>query len=123
MHSAPFSNLASVANKFQDCPASNFDSFETCKENLCGIQDEDFDGRFESSQVRRRVWMPNMNEAGDGRIGSGHPMRYEFNGPLGDFDDRLQHHQQQYPPSLHQHSGGGLMRRGASRNRIRRGAY
>uniref|UniRef100_A0A915PM59 Anaphase-promoting complex subunit 4 WD40 domain-containing protein n=1 Tax=Setaria digitata TaxID=48799 RepID=A0A915PM59_9BILA len=88
-------------------------------------QDEDFDGRFEGSQVRRRVWMPNMNEAGDGRIGPGQsmPMRYEFNCPVGDFDDRLQHHQQQYPPYLHQHSGGGLVRRGASRNRIRRGAY
>uniref|UniRef100_A0A1I8EPL5 WD_REPEATS_REGION domain-containing protein n=1 Tax=Wuchereria bancrofti TaxID=6293 RepID=A0A1I8EPL5_WUCBA len=86
-------------------------------------QDEDFDGRFEGSQVRRRVWMPNMNEAGDGRIGLGQsvPMRYEFNCPVSDFDDRLQH--QQYPPYLHQHTGGGLVRRGASRNRIRRGAY
>ncbi|EFO26718.1 hypothetical protein LOAG_01769 [Loa loa] len=88
-------------------------------------QDEDFDGRFEGSQVRRRVWMPNMNETGDGRVGPGQsiPMRYEFNCPAGDFDDRLQHHQQQYPPYLHQHSGGGLVRRGASRNRIHRGAY
>ncbi|KAK6102782.1 WD domain G-beta repeat family protein [Brugia pahangi] len=87
-------------------------------------QDEDFDGRFEGSQVRRRVWMPNMNETGDGRIGLGQsvPMRYEFNCPVSDFDDRLQH-QQQYPPYLHQHTGGGLVRRGASRNRIRRGAY
>ncbi|CAG9530980.1 unnamed protein product [Cercopithifilaria johnstoni] len=88
-------------------------------------QDEDFDGRFEGSQVRRRVWMPNMSEAGDGRTGPGQslPVRYEFNCPVGDFDDRLQHHQQQYPSYLHQHAGGGLVRRGTSRNRIRRGAY
>ncbi|VDK69665.1 unnamed protein product [Litomosoides sigmodontis] len=88
-------------------------------------QDEDFDGRFEGSQVRRRVWMPNVNEAGDGRAGPGQslPMRYEFNCPVGDFDDRLQHHQQQYSSYPHQHTGGGLVRRGTSRNRIRRGAY
>ncbi|KAM3719956.1 pre-mRNA 3' end processing protein [Dirofilaria immitis] len=88
-------------------------------------QDEDFDSHFDGNQVRRRVWMPNMNDTGDGRVGPGQsiPMRYEFNCPVSDFDDRLQHHQQQYSPYLHQHPGGGLVRRGTSRNRIRRGAY
>lgn len=88
--------------------------------NFISFQEEDYDGRFEA---RRRVWMPSVSEAGDGRTRAGQasPMRHDFSGGSGDFDDRLP--QQQYASYQQQLTSGGPLRRGAGRGRARRGAY
>ncbi|VDN05387.1 unnamed protein product [Thelazia callipaeda] len=82
-------------------------------------QDDEMNSHLEKSAVRRRGWMPNMNEIGDGSASSQSTITHDTKSTTNDFNDRLQQH----PPFVQQDSTGGPMRRVINRDRDRRGAY